>query len=122
MSAVKIGDSNLIFGVSDQSYGYFENLELNNKVDKTEVRNGAGDVQGVVYFGEVFEVSGTYVFKGTSGAPDVQDNITINYTADADFPLSSSNKIRIDEVKRSYKKSEPKIIEFSGVYYPGIDD
>ena len=47
---VRIGDPDLVFGVTDKTWGYVKNLTLDQGVEKAVAKNGKSQTIGVEYF------------------------------------------------------------------------
>ena len=132
MAATQIGADKLIFGTLDFAYGFFENLEFSETIEKTEATNADGDIVQVQFSGRKIEVTGTYTWRSNAGpagtaALDTGVSITIaiaelSDTTPADtFPNGLTGaSIFISEVKHTYAKGEFKKIDFTGEFYPSL--
>ena len=72
MAANSIGEADLIFGVTDDLWGYFESLDVSEAVDTVEAMDGDGDIKGVTFQSARHTVTGTFVHLTTVG-PDSDD-------------------------------------------------
>lgn len=122
MAATQIGTDTLVFGSTDETWGFFENLTFTEQSEKTEVMDADGDIKDVTFHGKKTEVTGTYVFRAkNANSPDshVGDGtaITISNSGDGDFPTGN---IYIHEAGTEYTKADFKKVSFSGTIYPDL--
>lgn len=64
-----IGPSALVTGVTDETFGYIENLDIEDTVEETVARNGAGDIVAVNYSGRVRTATFDYIWLTDTGNP-----------------------------------------------------
>jgi hypothetical protein len=68
--ANQIGSANLIFGCTDETYGYIQSFEVAENTDEQTIKNGAGDVVGAGFSGNTFTCSGEYIMIAAAGFGD----------------------------------------------------
>lgn len=125
MAANQVGESDLVFGVTDETYGFFETLEYEVQSEKKEAMDGDGDVVGVAWHSKKTRVTGSYVYlnSGNTSEPSQQVGtgtpITITNTdglPSADGP----GDIYIDRAKETFAKADYKKVDFEGTFYPDL--
>ncbi len=117
MSSVsRAGDSRLVSGCTDETFGYVSAVEVSKEPQKIEAPKGNGGTAAVEYFNKQEKCKGTYYFlTGVSGAPldAVGDGSTI---AIADAGLS----IQIEKASKARQVGQWAIVNFEGTYYPDL--
>ncbi len=117
MASAEIGESNLVFGTTDDTWGLIQNLSFSEASQVVEAMDADGDILGVAFHGNKTDVTGTYLFKATLNAPEthVGDGTAITLS-DSDSP----GNIYISEATTNKTNSEFKSIDFTGSYYPTL--
>lgn len=101
MASARIGEVGLIFGTTDETYGYITDLSMNENVQEVEASDGDGEIQAVQQFGKRTDASFTYTFRVVTGAPTAQvgTGVAINLTdtvfASLDLYVKSATTNRI---------------------------
>ena len=68
MAQVQVGSVNIVWGTTDESYGYAESLSLTEESNgKEEVVNGVGDIVDAVYYGLKTTMSASLVALDAPG-------------------------------------------------------
>lgn len=112
----RAGDSRLIFGCTDETYGYVTAVDVSQEPEKKEAPNGQGNVVAVEYFNKQKKCKGTYYFlTGATGDPNsiVGDGTTVTLT---DIGLA----IHIEKASKARQVGNWAMINFEGVYYPDL--
>lgn len=117
MAAVTIGDSALVFGSTDETWGLIQNLSFAEAVQVTEAEDADGDVVGAAMWGNKTTVTGTYLFKSDTNAPtSLVGSATAVTLSDGDSP----GDIHITSATTNKDKNSFKSIDFEGTYYPNL--
>lgn len=72
MASARIGETGLVFGTEDETYGYFNSLVVNPVVQEVKASDGDGEIQAVQQYGKETGVTFDYVFRTATGAPTLQ--------------------------------------------------
>ena len=115
--ATQIGTDSLVWGCTDESYGYFEGLEVDEAVESTEARNGAGEITNIEYYGKVHTMSGTYIYRTTGGPLSQVGSGTGITVTDTELNVGT---VYVDRVKKTKAQGEFYKIEFEGRYFPSL--
>lgn len=115
----RLGDSRLVFGTTDEVWGYVQNYKEDVTTKKVEAPNGQGNTVGV----EMFNVgerkcTGQYFFlTGQTGTPldKVGDATGCTVTM-------ATGTIYIDRASKARQSGNWCIIDFEGTYYPHLSD
>ena len=117
-NAVRIGETgSIVWGTTDQTYGYIQNISAKAEVDETPLKRGDGEIVAVEQHTKRTEVSGEYIFRATGG-PDISS-------------VGTGNAININVAGASYsiylKTADAKDtigdwskISFSGTAWPSL--
>ena len=62
----KFGTANTIVGITDDTFGFFEDLSIEAATEENEARAGNGDIKAVNQIAKKHNVTGTYVHISTS--------------------------------------------------------
>ena len=111
----RIGDQNLIFGCTDENWGYVSNMKLNHGPTLVEAMNGDGEVVAGEFHKDMKKCSGEYLYRVVSGDPMavVGTNTAITLT---DLGLS----FYITDASKQYSVGQWVKVSFNGVYYPNL--
>ena len=113
----RIGDSRLVYGTTDQTWGYIQSIKVEESAEKMEARNGQGDKVAVEYFntGEQ-KVSGSYYYlTGMTGGPATEVGTGVAVTV-----AEAGGKIYIEKVGSTYQVGEWQVVDFDGTFYPHL--
>jgi len=120
MSAtVRLGDSRLAFGNTDEVWGYVQGLKEDESSQKAAAPNGQGDTVAVEFFnvGEK-KVTGSYYYQTdqTSAGPlgHIGDATGVSIT-------NVTGTIYIDRAGVARTQGAWAIIDFEGTYYPHLE-
>ena len=112
---VRIGDPDLIFGVTDQTWGYLKNLTVDEGVQKAVAPNGQSQTVAVEYYnrGEK-SCSFTYYYKQNASGPVelVGTGTTIE--------LENGDSYYVEKVSRKYTADDFMAVDCEGVHYPHL--
>ena len=116
MSA-RIGDSRLQFGVSDEVWGYVQNVKEDISSQKAVAPNGDGNPVAVEYYnvGEK-KITGSYFYltDQTGGPVSIVGDVTGCTITDV------TGTIYIDRAGKSRQSGNWTVIDFEGTYYPHL--
>jgi hypothetical protein len=113
----RIGDSRLVYGTTDQTWGYVRTIKVETTSEKQEAKNGQGDTVAVEFFnaGEQ-QVSGTYYYlTGMTGGPATEVGTGVEVTV-----AEAGGTIRIEKTGASYQTGDWMSVDFEGTYYPHL--
>lgn len=111
----RIGDSNVVFGTTDEPWGYIENLRHTKEVTHVTQENGAGVTVAGELVNPIQNVSGEYTFRNVSDDP--WDEVG---TTDGILITDIGVTIYITSAQKVWSKGEYMKISFEGVYYPSL--
>jgi len=111
----RIGDSNLVFGVTDEPWGYMQMEKLDHAPSFAEAQNGAGEVIAGEFFKDMKKCSGEYIYRNVSDSPvdAVGTNTTVTLT---DVGLT----VYILSASTVWQLGQWRKVTFEGVYYPNL--
>lgn len=114
-STTRIGDSNVIFGVTDMPWGYFANVKKAHAPKLLELLNGQSVFKAAEFHSDMQKVTGEYTFRNVTGDPDdvVGTNTAISIT---DAGLS----IYITSANVTWAQGQWCKVSFEGNYYPNL--
>lgn len=113
----RIGDSRLVFGTTDQPWGYIRAVKVEESAEKTPAHNGVGNTVAVEYTnaGEQ-KVTGTYYYlTGMEGSPATNVGNGTSVTV-----AEAGGDVYIEKVSNSYQQGDWKVVDFEGTYYPHL--
>lgn len=116
MANSRAGDSRLIFGCTDEPFGYVTAVEVSSEPEKAEAKNGQGGVPAVEYFNKIKKVKGTYYFlTGGTGDPlsKVGDGTDLTLT-------DAGIAIKVDKASKARQVGQFAVVNFEGTYYPDL--
>lgn len=113
----RIGDSRLVYGTTDQTWGYVRTVKVETTSEKSEAKNGRGETIAVEYYNEGEQkVSGSYYYlTGMTGGPATEVGTGAEITV-----AEAGGAIRIDKVGKSYQTGDWMTVDFEGTYYPHL--
>ena len=117
--AAKIGSANLVHGCTDETYGYVQSFEIEESSTATDVKNGAGNVVGVGYTGNVHSCSGEYIVIAAAGFGDPVAQVGTG-TAITMADAISPGDIYIESATKSKTVDNFLTVSFSGRYFPNL--
>lgn len=113
----RLGDSRLVFGVSDEIWGYVQNLKEDFSSEKAEAKNGSGNDIAVEFYNVGKKaVTGTYIWLSdqTGGPVNLVGSSTGITITDVD------GTIYIDSAGKTRSMGAWCMVDFSGTYYPHL--
>lgn len=116
MAAIQIGTSGLSFGLSAETGGLIQNLEIRKTRDKAVVQDEDGDTVGAAYFNPLEEVNVEFFPTGSTGlaAASVGVALTVaNYT-----PAAGS--IYTEEVTTTRPNTDFRKMSIKAMVHPSI--
>jgi len=113
----RIGDSRLVYGTTDQTWGYVRTVKVETTSEKSEAKNGRGETIAVEFYNEGEQkVSGSYYYlSGMTGGPATEVGTGAEITV-----AEAGGSIRIDKVGKSYQTGDWMTVDFEGTYYPHL--
>lgn len=118
--AADIGHANLVFGVTDEAFGYVQNLEFKQTVNTQQITNGAGNVVGAAYSQKVTEVSGEYIVIAAADNGTVDEQVGTG-TAITFSTGENPGDIYITESTVRLTNDNFKVVSFTGTHFPNLD-
>jgi hypothetical protein len=113
----RLGDSRLVFGVSDEVWGYVQNIKEDTSAKKGEAVNGAGNTVAVEFYnvGEK-KVTGSFFWLSdqTSGPDGVVGDAT------GCTITNVTGTIYIDRAGKARASGAWVVVDFEGTYYPHL--
>jgi len=118
--AADIGNANLVFGVTDEAFGYVQNLEFKQTVDSQQITNGAGNVVGAAFSQKVTEVSGEYIVIAAADNGTIDERVGSGVAINLDDPQNPGD-IYITESTVRLTNDNFKVVSFTGTHFPNLD-
>ena len=116
--AATIFGNGLTFGTTAESGGYLQNLEIQNKTEKADVRNETGEFVGVAFYNRTEEISGEAVLGGSAGGSGGLGAIAPAAALTLASYSPSAGSIYVDEVTTKYSNTGWKTTSFKAICYP----
>jgi len=111
----RLGDSNIAYGCTDETWGYVQNVKHDKGPAQAEAMQGDGEVVAVEFYDERQVVTGEYIYKSVTGDPwDVVGTDTTLTLTDVGVA------IYITSVSASRTTGDWKKVSFEGTYYPSL--
>jgi hypothetical protein len=114
----RIGTTDVIFGIADSSWGYFDNFELSYEGEKLEIKNGESKTIGVEYFDKKLKATGTCEIN-TTGTP-YTDTHPVGAAITLTLKDTSEITIYIDSWKKMWERSGTAKYSFEATKYPNL--
>ena len=113
----RIGDSNLVFGCTDQNstVGYVQNLRHEKAPQFAEAADGQGEIVAGEFYDVRQRVSGEYIYRNITGEPWDLVGTTTTLTL-TDIGVA----IYITSVSAALTLGDWKKISFEGQYLPSL--
>ena len=111
----RLGDSNVVFGVTDDPWGYMQNVKLDHSPQLAEAQRGDGEVIAGEFFKNMKKCSGEYIYRNVSGDP-----LALCGTNTAISITDAGVSIYITSANKSWQMGEWCKISFEGNYYPNL--
>jgi len=113
----RIGDSRLVYGTADETWGYIQNLKIEKSAEKSEARNGAGEKVAVEMYNVGEEkVSGSFYFlTGMTGGPDTEVGSITGCSI-----TGATGTVYVEKSSATRSVGNWKVIDFEGTYYPSL--
>ena len=114
----RIGDSNVLFGCTDEGWGFVQNMTVDDSVDMAEGQNGQGNVVVAELYNQKKRCSGEYIYRNGSGDPVslIGTNTAITFT-DALFGTVS---FYITSASQAKRLGDWLKVSFEGMYWPNL--
>jgi len=111
----RIGDSNLVFGTSDEPWGYMQMTKVDHAPSFAEAQGGDGKVVAGEFYKDQKKCSGEYIYRAVTGDPEdaVGTNTVVALT---DIGLS----VYILSSSEVWQLGQWRKITFEAVYYPDL--
>lgn len=116
--SIRLGDSRLVFGVTNEAWGYVQNVKEDISAKKGEAADGAGNTVAVEFYnvGEK-KVTGSYLYQ-----TDQTGNGALGHVGDITgcTITNVTGTIYIDRAGVARSVGAWTIIDFEGTYYPHL--
>lgn len=112
---VRIGDPDLVFGVTDKTWGYVKNFTDEESVEKAVAKNGKSQTVGVEYFNRGEKTcSFSYYYKQNATGPAelVGSGTTIE--------MEDGTSYHIEKVSRKRQQDDFQVVDCEGTHYPHL--
>lgn len=113
----RIGDSRLVYGTTDQTWGYIQSIKVEETAEKAIGKNGQGNTVAVEFFnaGEQ-KVSGSYYYlTGMEGGPATNVGTGVAVTV-----AEAGGAVYIEKVTNTYQMGDWRVVDFEGTFYPHL--
>lgn len=118
MASATVGASTITYGVTNESYGYFEDLSWSETSEVLEAADGDGDIVGAAFHGNKTEFTGTYIHLLSVSSPDINvGNGTAITLSDSDV---SGKPFYISNATTNKTNGSFKSVTFTGTYWPNL--
>lgn len=111
----RLGDSNVVFGVTDEPFGYMQNVKLDHSPQLAEAQRGDGEVVAGEFFKDMKKCSGEYIYRNVSGDP-----VAVCGTNTAIAITDAGISVYIQSTSTVWQMGQWRKITFDGVYYPHL--
>lgn len=113
----RLGDSRLVFGVTDEIWGYVQNMKEDISSKKGEAQNGSGNTVAVEFHnvGEK-KVTGSYFFQ----TDQASDPASLVGSITGCTITNITGTIYIDRAGKARASGAWTIVDFEGTYYPWL--
>lgn len=112
----RVGDSKLVFGTSEETWGYITTQQRDPSPAVYRAVNGLGQVKGVEYVTDGVAVTGTYLFRtGATGDP-----LSTVGTATTITMANGGDVVYIEKVTRAMPGADWHQVNFEGRTYPNL--
>lgn len=123
MAATHAGEAAITatFGMTLETWGYFENLSEREFVKIKTVSDNDGEIKAVSWYGKEYAITGEYVFRTATGAPEASVGAGTTVTVQdveansGAIYIHSSENILVAGTDPDYKR-----IRFEGTWYPNL--
>jgi len=117
--STQVGNQDLIWGVTDTgTLGLFETLDFEQDGEQTEVTDGDGAIQAVIFSGDKLSVTASFAYDsgGGNSVPERGDVIVLSQ-APQDWAVTS---IIVTKVGQAFSNSDVMKVSLDAVAYPEI--
>ena len=113
------GEAALIFGITNDAFGYMESLNVNLDAKSVIAADGGGISKRVEWFDPITNVDGTMVWRSDTGNPNTHvGDGTLVSIADADAPAIHVDNATIQ--KSGGLSPDYKRVAFAGRNFPNL--
>jgi hypothetical protein len=119
MPPVTRGIGVLNWGTADESWGYAENVTVDDESEKEPVKDGNGDTVGVIYTDAKQKISAEYTPLAAGGGP-FDSGIEIGSELTIKTEGSETIAMVIEGRSRKYTKGKATTWSINGYYYPNL--
>lgn len=111
----RIGDSRLVYGTQDETWGYVQNLKVETSASKAVAANGQGNTVAVEMYnvGEQ-KVTGSFYFLAGEGSGPATEVGGVSGVQIQD----ASGTVHIDKAGKTRQVGNWCVIDFEGTHYP----
>lgn len=115
--SVRVGDSRLEFGTTDETWGLVQTVSSDESVEETPARNGSNDIVAVEFTNQMKNVSFTYLYRNqdTGIAP------TARIGTDTPITLQTSGDIiYVVRVTTDWSNGDWRQVSGEGRFWPNL--
>jgi len=116
MAATIDGTAGLTFGLQAETGGFIQNLEVQNKTEKAEVRNEQGEFAGVAFYNRTEEISGEAVLTGSTGLGGMAPAAALTLAT----YTPTAGTIFVEELTTKFSNTGWQTTSFKAICYPLI--
>lgn len=117
MSSQRLGNSRLVFGTTDETWGLVQSVSSEESVEEVEARDGCNNIVAVEQTNKMKRVTGTYLYmnqdltNSPAGQVGTGTQITIKTSGDI---------IYISRATTDWSNGGWSQVSFDGAYYPNL--
>lgn len=123
MAQKEVGVAVLGWGTVDETWGYAENVNVDDESEKENIQNGAGDTKGVIYSDIRQKVSADYTPLAAAQATD-GPNLSLSDLIGKEFTIktmaSETIAFLVDGASKKYSKGKVVTWSVNGYFYPEV--
>ena len=117
MSDVRLGDSRLQFGVTDEVWGYVQNIKDDTSCKVVEAQNGAGTIVAAELYGAGDKkITGSYFFK----TDQLTGPVSLVGSATGCSITDITGTIYITRAGKARASGTWTVIDFEGIQYANL--
>jgi hypothetical protein len=112
--STRVGDSHVVFGVTDDPHGFVKAEAVESAVEK-QMATSQGNIKAVDYYNATQHVTGSYTyFNGVSGAYEKVGTGTVLVLVNCGL------SIYVESATKNWEEAGYVNVSFDGYYYPNL--